>query len=338
MAKRIDPDLIARLSAEFEPALRKAFLDAIEQVTSNADIEALTKALKAGNVEAAIDAVGLDPRDLQGLSRAIDRTFDAGGSGMSEALNKAKPAAHKAVFRFDLRHPVAEAWLKNHSSTLIKEITEDTRKLIRVNLTDALEIGTGPRTTALDLVGRINTKTRKRQGGLIGLHSRMERAANKYAIAVRSADPEQLQYALSLELRDKRFDGSVRKALRTGQPINAKTAKTMAMQYRNKALRLRGETIARTETLRALAESRRQSMGQAIDDGSITATQIKRYWLNAGDHRVRHEHVEIPKMNAKGVLMDESFMGPNGPVKSAPDGVNCRCIEQYDVDFLADLD
>lgn len=71
-------DLQAALD-RLEPAIRAAFLEAIERITSQAQLQVITGHLQAGNIEAAIVAMNLDPRFFGPLDRAIAEAYWQGG-------------------------------------------------------------------------------------------------------------------------------------------------------------------------------------------------------------------------------------------------------------------
>jgi hypothetical protein len=75
---RIPADIQAVLDT-FEPQLRKAFLDAVEQVKSVAQMQAIIGHLQTGNVEAAVQALRLDKSFYAPLDRVMAEVFWQGG-------------------------------------------------------------------------------------------------------------------------------------------------------------------------------------------------------------------------------------------------------------------
>jgi len=73
------PSDVQALLDELEPEIRKAFLEAIDRITSQAQLSTITAHLQAGNVDAAILALRLDPVFFQPLDRAIMEAYYRGG-------------------------------------------------------------------------------------------------------------------------------------------------------------------------------------------------------------------------------------------------------------------
>lgn len=62
-----------------EPALKRAFLEAVAKVRSAAQLQAIIGHLEAGNIEAALTALQLDRSFYAPLDRAISEAFWQGG-------------------------------------------------------------------------------------------------------------------------------------------------------------------------------------------------------------------------------------------------------------------
>jgi len=246
------------------------------------------------------------------------------------------------VARFDGRNPRAEAFLKTQSSELIVGILDDSRTSIREVLRSGMQEGRNPRRVALDIVGRLNRG--KREGGLIGLSPKDIDASQLAHAQLRSGDPEQLRAYLRRKARDKRFDATVKKAIRDGKPVPAEKAAKITGRYRDKLLRLRGETIARTEMLRSLHEAQDEGLRQLIDAGKLRPEQVTRVWDTSGDARVRPSHAAIDETPAG---LDGVFVTGDGSSLKYPgdtsleagpeDVINCRCHLRVEIDYMQGL-
>ncbi|MGO4449113.1 phage minor head protein [Phyllobacterium sp. TAF24] len=346
MLKRLSPrEKFEQLIADFEPLLRNAFMESIADIKSNIQIKRIVERLERNDIAGAIDALYLDPAAFRPLDRAMAQAFEGGGvSTVSSMPMVREPDGAKLVVRFDTRNHRAEAWLRDHSTSLIRDIIADQRVGISTYLTEGLEAGRGPRAVALDIAGRLSRATGRREGGIVGLTSTQAKYVATARGELLSGDPEQLKHYLTRGRRDKRFDATVRKAISTGKPIPVETVDRMTtQQYANRLLLLRGETIARTETMGAFNESQMEAYRQLIDSGAVAESVVQRVWHTAGDSRVRDTH---QGMNGQTVSFRTPFQSSNGPLlqypgdPSAPASeiVNCRCRMSIKIDFLADLD
>jgi hypothetical protein len=336
MARNSDP--IDDLVAKWEPRLREAFLKAVQKIVDRSNVSLIARMLQNGDVEGAVRAVGLDPLDFRDLSGGITETFNEGGLAFEEQIPARRDLLNQSVvgFQFDVRNLTAEAWTRDHSSNLVTGIIEDQKAAIRDFLTAGLVEGRNPTSTALDLVGRKNPVTGQREGGIIGLTSGQEAWQERYRQELAGTDPDGLRNALTRGLRDKRYDAAIRRAIDTGKPIPATTQAKMLQGYRNRSLKYRADTISRNETMRALGASQTETYRQAIEAGHVRADTITRFWMTAGDERVRHNHRLIPGMNKDGRGWQEPFDTPTGPSLHAPHDhdVGCRCRERIRIDYF----
>lgn len=335
MASRRDlRDLIDDLA----PELRDAFLRAVADIRSDTQLTAVIEALESGDIEGALDAIALGHEYFAPLDRAIEEAYWQGGGLAMEYMRERGQAV-----RFDGRNHRAEGWLRKHSSDLITEIVEDQRNGIRAVLTAGMEAGKNPRATALEIVGRVDRQTGRREGGMIGLTSQQMEWAQNAREELESGDPAMLRAYLERKARDKRFDRTVQKALREGKPVAAADVRRMVEKYEGRLLRLRGETIARTESLASANAAQMEAARQMIDTGAVSEAQVTKVWRSAADGRVRDAHValngtELPlgqpfRSPATGALL----LHPGDVTLGAPgeDVVACRCWMEIRTDFLA---
>lgn len=329
------------LLASWEPKLRKAFMESIARIRNVAQLSEIETALRRGDVGGALDAVGLDPASFRAFDKTFEAAFEAGGIYTAQRMPLVRADGRRAVFQFAIRNPQAEQWLRAHSSSMVRDIIDDQRTLIRNALERGLRDGDNPRTTALDLVGRINRQTGNREGGLIGLTSSQAQWVENYRAELEGS-PAERAAALQRGLRDARFDGTVRRSIANDEPLAADDVDSMVTAYRNRALRFRAETIARTETIRALHEAQDQAVDQAVGGGAVAQSTVTFIWRTAGDARVRDSH---QAMDGQEVAFGESFVSGDGNMLAYPcdpsapisETANCRCWREVNVDFLAGI-
>ncbi|WP_057464358.1 hypothetical protein [Pseudovibrio sp. POLY-S9] len=323
---------------EFQRKLEKIFGDAVQEITDRVTFKALVSALRMGDVEAALRLLGIDETDFEGLHFAVEDLFRRAGSEFSNDVPVFRDPDTKALikFSFSARNPRAERIISEQSSKLVREVAEGQRELVRQNLTRSLSLGVNPRTAALELVGRTNRATGKRQGGVLGLTATQEQHVANYLEQLRSSDAAEFKKALKRGLRDKRFDRTIAKAIRTGEPIPAAMIDKMVTAYKRRYLKYRGEAIGRSETMKALGTSQRETWQQAINKGQVAEERITRIPDATRDNKTRPTHTIAAEMNKEGVGWNEPFQTPMGPKMHCPyeDEVMCRCRERIKVDYI----
>ena len=332
-----------RLLDRLEPQARAAFLDAISKIRSEAQLKLIIDHLTAGNVDAAILALRLDPSFFQPLDRAISEAYWQGGLMALAALPRITDPFNgsRVVLGFDGRHPRAEAWVKEKSSTLITAIVSEQRELVRSVVRQGVIEGKGPRDVALDIVGRVDKLTGKRVGGILGLTTPQAGYVANARAELSSGTPSALRAYLSRTLRDKRYDAVVRKALKDGSPIPKAMVQLMSDRYAAKLLKMRGDMIARTESINALRAGQWEGYKQLLSTGAVSDDQISRSWQSTGDLRTRPHHMEMQGQKVTGI--DSLFTAPDGSKMrfpgdtaygaSAAETIQCRCFMQVRIAY-----
>lgn len=326
------------LAARWEPNIRDAFLAAIQDIVDRAILTDVITAVKAGDPVGAFRALGFTEAALRPITAAIEQAFEQGGMTVAGSFpERLYTPTGRAVFRFDVRDSRAEAWLRDESSTLVTRLTEDAQVAVRNVLTDGATAGRNPRDTALDIVGRVDTQTGRRSGGVVGLDRPSERAVARARQELLNLDDNYF----NRERRDKRFDKTVRKAIESGKPLPRDVVEKLINRYSDSLLKLRGERIGRTETIAALNKSEYEAVKQAADRGMLDKNATVRIWDTAGDMRVRHTH---RSMDNQRVGLDEAFVTPSGARLMYPgdtslgapgsETINCRCRARLKVDWL----
>lgn len=331
-------DAVSALIDKFIPIIRDAFFVSIQDVTDKAILTDVIQSINDGDAEQAFRAIGFSEAAMRPISAAIEQAFEQGGITTAATMPVLNTPTGRAVYRFDVRNSRAEKWLRDESSTLVTRLTEDARIATRNVVSEGVQAGRNPRVIALDLVGRMNASG-QREGGIIGLSQPFERAVSRARVELTQLD----ENYFNRERRDKRFDATVRKAITSGKPLPDATVDKLTSRYSDSLLKLRGETIARTEAISSLNRSEWEAVKQAIATGGINESQTKRVWDTAGDARVRHEHM---MMEGQTVGVDEPFIVPGSGHSlmypgdtsldaTGEDVINCRCRARLKVSFIS---
>ena len=138
---------------------------------------------------------------------------------------------------------------------------------------------------------------------------------------------------LDLKRRDKRFDGTIEKAIREGRALDREMVTRITGRLADRYLQLRGETIGRTETLISLAQSRDDAMRQAVQQGKVDARFVSKVWRRSPAEHPRMQHT---MMSGQSTPYLEPFVMPDGtrmmyphdPAAPGRHTINCKCIPQ----------
>jgi hypothetical protein len=326
------------------PGVQSEFVAAMRQARAGVDMKALEAAIARGDVDAAFRALRFDEADLFKTDTAITAVLSAGGNYQMASFQQATrraPIATRVVQSFGGRNERAERIARDLGARLVTEVLDDTRVLIAQTIRAGLEAGAGPLRTALDIGGRMTNGTR--QGGLVGLHS--TQAGYVQNMRGELTNPDRMANYFTRTRRDKRFDGIVRRAIADGKPVGQADIDRMAARYSDRLLALRGETIARTETLKALNAGRQEALDQLIENpnNDVQAQDVVRAWDSTGDAKTRETHAAADgqvvgqgeAFNVGGALLmypGDSSMGAPGE-----ETINCRCYVDVRIDFFARL-
>lgn len=319
------------------PQVQELFIQAMENIVDRAVIEEMVEAIENNDVEALYAASGFTPVVLNTVVNQIERIYE-------EAANitiGAWPKRLRAVF--NIRNPKVEEQLSEYSSNFITNISDEIRANIRTTLTDGQARGINPRETALNIVGRINPATKKREGGVIGLSANQVRWVSNARMYLENLDKRYF----TLGLRDKRFDSLVQNAINSGRKLTKDEISRLITAYENKALRFRGNAISRTETMQAINRGEYAAIVQNIEEGFISENQVTKWWDDTHDGRTRLTHLALGNTYGRKnpIPFNEPFVTMTGQQLLYPGDrslgadlreiVNCRCKAQYNIDFLA---
>ena len=352
------------------PGVRSEFVAAMRQARAGVDMKALEAAIGRGDVDAAFRALRFDAADLFKTDTAITAAMTAGGNyqmGAFQHATRRAPIPSRVVQSFGGRNERAERIARDLGARLVTEVVDDTRALIAHTIRAGLEAGAGPLRTALDIGGRVVNGTR--QGGLVGLHSTQAgyvqnmRAAlsSTNGVGVRRIVTDPLTGAQSavkdfwigrdgtlkstFTLRNKQSDAAIFRAIRDGTTLPQSAIDRAAQGYSNNLLKQRGETIARTETLKALNAGRQEALDQLIENpnNDVRAEDVVRAWDSTGDGKTRETHAaadgQVVGQGVPFTVGGYSMMYPGDTSMGAPgeETINCRCYSDVRIDFFARL-
>lgn len=332
----INLDLIA---SRQERDMLRAFSQAISDIKNSTKLSELTRLISDNNIDGAIRLLGLEPASFEGLEEQIYQAYRTGGLTGSAQIGTIPTSVGSLSMNFDISAPDAVDWVRNQSSKLITEMVDGQVQVVRDTLATNLELGINPRQSALDLIGRVNDQG-VRTGGNIGLTQQQAKWVSSARTELESLDNRYF----TRELRDKRFDNLVRKAMADGKPLTKAQIDNAITNMQNKTLKYRGDVIARTESINALRAGQHESLMQAADKGDGSRNDIKRYWDATGDKSTRLDHLIMEDQERIG---DMPFTFPDGSQARFPGDdsleapakqlIQCRCRERIEIDFIGRL-
>lgn len=349
MARALSRRQLDRFAKTLEPATRSAFLDAVGGIKAGAQMELLSELVREGSVDAIMFALGINPARFSPLAEAVRTTFLRAGLNAAAEVPILRTWQPRSMWRplegmevrwsFDVSHPQAERIVREQSSKLVTNIVQGQREAIRITLTEGLAAGNGPRTTALNIVGRVEGG--RRQGGVIGLNGPQAQAVANARGEL--SDPNRALNFLNRQRRDKRFDAMIRRSVKSGKPLTPEQINRIIGRYEDSLLKLRGEVIARTETISSMNAAREESYRQAIEAGGLLPENVIGTWQSGGDARTRDTHTQLHGQERQFGEPFESESGarmmyPGDTSLGAPgeETINCRCMKVFRIDHVAE--
>lgn len=326
------------------PEVQKIFLEVMQNIVDSAIIDEMILAIETNDIERLLRATGFSAAALTPILDAVEQVYQDSTETVVASWPKIiNSPIGPVVFRFDMRNVKVEQDLKTISSNLITKISEGARQSVREILQQGMIRGDNPRATALNIVGRVDPVSKKRIGGVIGLAANQSQWVVTTQRMLEQSDPRYFERVL----RDKRFDSIVQKAIDSGKPLSAADVERLTTAYKNKVLKYRGETIARTETIQTISRGEHAAAMQLVDEGLVNHKAIKKEWDDVGDKKVRHTHGMLAKKYGKGngIPIDEPFIsdedgaqfmypGDSSLGAGAEEIANCRCRLRTRVDWL----
>ncbi|MFN4062345.1 MAG: hypothetical protein ACK4IA_16550 [Paracoccus hibiscisoli] len=340
MARKPTAEQIATFQALLEGAeaeVRDAFVAAVYSARARIDLGALIALLEAGDIDGALNMLRMDQGLLWPLEEAVRRSYLAGGS----AVDALAPRGTAGAFGFNGRHWRAEAAISRLGADLVVQIEREQVQAIRAVALDGVQTGRGSRPMALDITGRLNRATGRREGGIIGLTGEtadtLIRARailsnparlREYFVIDRATGKRKPRFALS----DARYLSRVAKAAKEGRSLSHAEIDRIMDGHKNRALAYRGKLIGRNEAHTAQAAGRHEAYLQMLDQPDIEAVTVK--WIHGFSREPRPDHKrmdgETRPIGQPFIMDDGAAMAyPHDPAGGVRHSASCRCTAFY---------
>lgn len=241
---------------------------------------------------------------LRKASTSLDILFDA-------AIQKDDDS-----YSFDLYAESTQERIRAAQDALITALDESSRDTVDQIVIAGAQTGL----SADDIVTDIRET--------IGLTDPQAQAVINYRNMLEQGDDT----ALDRAWRDDTADDEISAAIEAGEDLDPDRIDELVDAYRDNALDYRANSIAVTETSRAVNMGLRDSYTQAIDDGVFSDDAVRRFWQIGPNPCPICE--AIPDLNPDGVAVDEDFDSDDGDIDDPPVHTSCQCS----VDYVTDLD
>lgn len=260
-------------------ALMRALLEAVDAIDAQTTRLEVIRMLEANDIQGAIDVIRWDIGEA-----FLQRELPSILRGAYELAGNSAEASFNRTLRanlaFDITNPRAVGYVRSRAGDLIREWGDSSKLGLRSMIAAAFENGVTPQKLARQIM----------DSG-IGLTER-------YAVAV-----ERYRSRLEDDEETDRSDAQVGR---------------MTERYAQRLLRVRSETVARTEILAASNQGQQELWRQAREGGLIGAEAVQE-WLATNDSRVDDECLDLDGETAPlGGYFPGGVTGP-------PIHPGCRC-------------
>ncbi|WP_313740471.1 hypothetical protein [Pseudomonas sp.] len=313
---------------KLEPEAQQAYLDQIEADVRSLSISQIEQAVADGDDSRVEELMALGLMAL-----LLERLRGAFVSGATQEIKVIRiPGVRR---EFDVNDPDVNPFLSGQARALREQALRDQAEAIRVTIAAGRARGDSPRTTALNLAGRVSPQTGRRTGGVSGLTGPAAEAIERARDQLGSGLPGPMRDYLNRNLRDPAFDGAVRKAIEEERPVPAKIRRRAAARYSERLLQALAQALAETNVAEAYNRGRQEGWRQ-LTQRSNGLYSYRKTWRTKRDGKERPNH---GAMNGQQVDAGQPFTSPSGaqlmypcdPSLGAPmsERARCRCTSEY---------
>lgn len=318
--------------SKYNPRVARAFQAAVADIKSRVVLSRLVAAIERNDIQAALAEINIEPAAYRAFELALVAAYESSAVAVTEATVWRDRDLRKLSLRWNMANPAAEAYIRSVSSDLVTSMVSGQVEAVRASIVNGYSRGQGPRNIALDVVGRVQANG-VRQGGVVGLSATQQAARDRVAQRLADGDYRAL---LNMTTRDKSMDAM----LRRGQPLTAAQRERYLRTYTNKSLKTRGDTIARTETARAVETARFDAFNEGLGQTGYPPEAVTKTWLHGGggmdprdDHIAMHR-VEVQGLNTPFILPDGAVMQhTHDQAGGARHTINCTCTTRTKIDY-----
>ena len=289
---------LERRAAGLAGDLRSAILKAYDLLASNLTDAELTGLIETGN----LDAIVTDADARLALRTLQTRIRDGVESAAKAMLREGFPGV-----AFDTLSPSVIRGIQTLNDRALQTLSTEVRETVRHVVEQGLRDGVGVRTIARNL------------RDVIGLAPNQTDAVANFRRMLEEGDAE----ALTRQLRDRRFDGTLRRAF-AGDGLGPKQIDSMVSAYQRRFVAFNAETNARTVAMDAQKLGQHLAYADAVSRGDMNGATLTKRWSGTLDDRERDTHLA---MEGETVPWDAYYS--NGQMQPGDGEYNCRCVSIY---------
>ncbi|WP_236185083.1 phage head morphogenesis protein [Pseudomonas protegens] len=348
---------ILRAIEALEPGMQRAYLDSIRAAVDAAVIAEVERLIAEDDEQGLVALLSLGA--LAAFAEALRGAFLAGGRFEMTAIILPAPLRREIGRKeFDPSTDPAQARIAQQVQQIRQISVDGVRDAVRAVMGSRRVVGgpwvpspgggpgqagtvsppqpaRGARQAALDLVGRVSPQTGQRTGGVLGLPGNMAQYVVNTRQQLLSGDPSEMRKYFARTRRDRRFDGIVRRAIESGQPVSAADVEKIAGRYSERLLKTHVDMLAKTAAAESFNAGRDQAWEQLVAQG-IDRNKVTKEWRDRADEKVRNSHRH---MRGQTVILGQAFRTGSGALLRYPGDsslgagydeiANCRCFIIY---------
>ncbi len=307
-------DRLDELLTKQEKKFARAIRDYLAVINSEPIAGLIADLIERGQTE---DAIQFLASYVNQIADVVPSIWQEVGQDAAREFPKILPAVAVGI-SFDVTFPRAAELIRANRLLFIRNFSDAQRTAVRQALARSMMTGAGPAETA------------RAFRGAVGLAPIQERAVANYRRLLENLNRQ----ALDRELRDRRFDPTVERAIENDRPLTGRQIDTMVDRYRARMIMMRTENIARTEAHDAFSRARQEALDQMIEQTGIDRDRVRRIWNATRDDRTRDWHASMQGQERGIVEPFEDGLGNAlrwpGDRQAPPETtISCRCTTTW---------
>lgn len=285
-------------AAQLSPDLASAILTAYREIGKAIEAGNIARAIEVGNFLTQLDKALADPV-FSDVRREIRRALQQ--SIRYAAKDLPLPPSKAITVGFDVLNPMHIEAVRSLETRVITTMREEIRDVLRAHVENGLRGGLSPRVVAKNL------------RAVVGLAPNQLEAVENFR---RALEEGRISDALGYKLRDKRL--AVKETMTPTQIEAAVDA------YRKRFIAFHAETVSRTATLDALKKGQQLAQEEAVKNGFLDGSRLRKTWIGVMDSRERESH---RAMEHETVPYNIPYS--NGQMIPGESEYNCRCLSRF---------